>query len=384
MPRNSFNPAPGSVVFGGVTRNLWTPPADPNAQTQAVATTDWSALGAQGVDQTRVWTLPEQAGGAPDGPARPRRSVNRRRMLFAAGGIMLLGGGGIATAAAATARARNSGLAGGVPNGRPLVGSPSAAASHSASGSASAGASASASASASNPGSASASASASESSASASASASDSASSSSSTPSGSTVYTQPQWYVDDKGPMAIALTMDDGPDPTYTPQVLEIFREYNIQATFNMIGEQVASNLSLVREVSAAGHTITNHTWNHADLSQCSYSEILSQIDRCNEALANANQTPTILRAPYGNWSKSVFEACTARNLKPVGWSVDPRDWDTAEVDTQQIVANVMSNTQAHKIILEHDGGGNRRNTVAALKIFIPELLDKGFNFVAM
>jgi peptidoglycan-N-acetylglucosamine deacetylase len=198
------------------------------------------------------------------------------------------------------------------------------------------------------------------------------------------VAAQPQWYVDDKGPMAIALTMDDGPDPTYTPQVLEIFAQYGIKATFNMIGEQVASNLSLVREVSAAGHTITNHTWDHADLSQCTYSEILSQIDRCNEALANANQTPTILRAPYGNWSKDVFEACAARNLKPVGWSVDPRDWDTSAVDTQDIVANVMQNTQAHDIILEHDGGGVRRNTVAALKIFIPELLEKGFNFVAM
>ena len=67
-----------------------------------------------------------------------------------------------------------------------------------------------------------------------------------------------------------------------------------------------------------------------------------------------------------------------------MGWSVDPRDWDTAHVDTQMIVENVMHNTQAHDIILEHDGGGDRRNTVAALKIFIPELLDRGFNFVAM
>jgi peptidoglycan-N-acetylglucosamine deacetylase len=198
------------------------------------------------------------------------------------------------------------------------------------------------------------------------------------------VASAPQWYVDDQGKMAIALTMDDGPHPVYTPQVLEIFRQYNIKATFNMVGEQVGSNLSLVREVSAEGHTITNHTWDHSDLSQCTYSQILSQIDRCNDALANANQHPTILRAPYGNWSHAVFEACAARNLRPVGWSVDPRDWDTSDVDTQEIVANVMAHTHAHDIILEHDGGGNRSNTVAALKIFIPQLLDKGFNFVAM
>jgi peptidoglycan/xylan/chitin deacetylase (PgdA/CDA1 family) len=67
-----------------------------------------------------------------------------------------------------------------------------------------------------------------------------------------------------------------------------------------------------------------------------------------------------------------------------VGWSVDPRDWDTAHVDTQMIVNNVLTHTRAHDIILEHDGGGDRRNTVAALKRFIPALLDRGFHFVAM
>jgi peptidoglycan/xylan/chitin deacetylase (PgdA/CDA1 family) len=300
-------------------------------------------------------------------------------VLFAAGGLMLLAGGGIATAAAASGRiGRVVGASGGgTPGhgGAPAAGTSSAAASTSASGSASASASNSA------PGSPSSSPSGQGStSASSSASASDSAPASLS----GKVYSKPIYYVDDQGPMAIALTMDDGPDPRYTPQVLEIFREYGVTATFNMIGEQVASNLSLVREVSAAGHTITNHTWDHANLQQLSYSQILSQIDRCNDALANANQTPTILRAPFGNWSPAVFEACAARNLTPVDWSVDPRDWDTAAVDTQDIVHTVLRQTQAHSIILEHDGGGVRRNTVAALKQFIPVLLDRGYHFVAM
>jgi peptidoglycan/xylan/chitin deacetylase (PgdA/CDA1 family) len=198
------------------------------------------------------------------------------------------------------------------------------------------------------------------------------------------VATQPQWYVDDEGARAIALTMDDGPHPVYTPQVLEILASHGIKATFNMIGQQVGANLSLVREVSAEGHTITNHTWNHADLSHLTVSQVLSQMDRCNDALANANQHPTIFRAPYGNWSTAVFEACAQRELRPVGWSVDPRDWDTEHVTTQQIVQNVMRHTRAHDIILEHDGGGDRSHTVAALKIFIPELLEKGFRFVAM
>ncbi|MBR7831161.1 polysaccharide deacetylase family protein [Actinospica sp. MGRD01-02] len=184
--------------------------------------------------------------------------------------------------------------------------------------------------------------------------------------------------------MAIALTMDDGPHPAYTPQVLEILRRYDIKATFNMIGAQVGPNLSLVREVSSEGHTITNHTWDHADLSHLTYHQVIDEIDRCNEALANANQHPTIFRAPFGNWSKAVYQACADRQLKPVAWSVDPRDWDTAHVDTQMIVHNVLAHTHPHSIILEHDGGGDRRNTVQALKTFIPVLLDRGYRFVAM
>ena len=195
----------------------------------------------------------------------------------------------------------------------------------------------------------------------------------------------PRYYVDDSaGPMAIALTLDDGPHPIYTPQVLEVLAQHGVKATFNMIGRQVGANLSLVREVSAEGHTVTNHTWDHADLTHYTYSRVCSEIDRCNDALANANQHPTIFRAPYGNWSTAVFEACAARDLRPVGWSVDPRDWDTAHVDTQQIVQNVLRHTRPHSIILEHDGGGTRANTVAALKIFIPALLEKGYHFVAM
>ena len=359
----------------------WLPPADPNAQTRAVS---WSPAPQQDPsERTRVWSSAE-AGAAEIGAQRGGRSSNRRRVLFAAGGLMLLAGGGIATAAATSGRiGRVVGATGGGTGGHgaaPAAGSTSAAASQSASASASASSSAPGSPSSSPSGQSSTS-----SSASASTSASSSTSDSVSAPASQNgkVHSKPIYYVDE-GPMAIALTLDDGPDPRYTPQVLEILRQYGIKATFNMIGEQVNANLSLVREVSAAGHTITNHTWNHADLSHLTYAQVLSQMDRCNEALANANQTPTIFRAPYGNWSKAVFQACATRNLTPVDWSVDPRDWDTAEVDTQQIVHTVLQQTRAHSIVLEHDGGGNRRNTVAALKQFIPVLLDRGYNFVAM
>jgi peptidoglycan/xylan/chitin deacetylase (PgdA/CDA1 family) len=317
---------------------LWHPSSDPNARTQGLPPDALPRPREAEAEPERTamfdFDQPE--------PVESRvRRTSRRRVLYAAGGVMLLAGGGVAAAMTADRKQRTGSTAA----SGPLP-------THTASKTPSAPASASPSASA--------------------------------TPTSPVVATAPQWYVDDDGPMAIALTMDDGPHPVYTPQVLEIFRKHGIKATFNMIGRQVGSNLSLVREVSAEGHTITNHTWDHADLTHYSYGEVVSEMDRCNDALAQANQHPTIFRAPYGNWSKAVFQACAAKDLKPVGWSVDPRDWDTAHVDTWMIVDNVMRNTQSHVIILEHDGGGDRRNTVAALKIFIPELLDRGFNFVAM
>ncbi|HET9171350.1 MAG TPA: polysaccharide deacetylase family protein [Actinospica sp.] len=358
----------------------WLPPTDPNAQTRALP---WSTASEQQdpSERTRIWAsvAAERASVGHDHDEEPRgaRRSSRRRVLFAAGGLMLLAGGGIATAAAAQhGRGAVRVTGGGSPNqgGVPAGGSSSASRSAAPSSSAPGAPSTSASSSPSAPASSSTSGAPSD---------STSGAPSNSAQSGK-VYSKPLYYVDDQGPMAIALTLDDGPNPVYTPQVLDILRQYNIKATFNMIGQQVGANLSLVREVSAAGHVITNHTWDHADLSHLSYAQVLSQMDRCNDALANANQTPTIFRAPYGNWSKATFQACAARNLTPVDWSVDTRDWDTSHTDTQDIVRTVLKSTRAHDIILNHDGGGNRRNTVAALKQYIPVLLDRGYNFVAM
>ena len=287
-------------------------------------------------DESQQFWQPDE-----DEAANAARPAQRRKVLFALGGLTLLAGAGVAAGIAATTR-----------SGAPKT--------------TTAGAETTASRSA------------------APALAPSATSASPSSTASAAIATKPQYYVDNDGPKAIALTMDDGPHPVYTPQVLEIFRKYDIKATFNMIGLQVGSNLSLVREVSAEGHTITNHTWNHADLTRATYAEVCSQIDRCNEALADANQHPTIFRAPYGNWATSVFQACAARDLRPVDWSVDPQDWNTGHVDTEDIVRTVLRTTRPHDIILEHDGGGVRRNTVAALKIFIPKLLDDGYNFVAM
>ena len=180
--------------------------------------------------------------------------------------------------------------------------------------------------------------------------------------------------------MTIALTIDDGPSPIYTPQILQILEKYHVTASFSMVGENVTYYPSVARDVADAGHVIVNHTWDHADLATLTESQTRAEIANASDAIHTAvGRAPTIFRAPYGAWSPATLEYCASENLMPLDWSVDPRDW--ARPGVSKIVSNIMKNTQTGSIILEHDGGGNRSETVAALKIAIPRLLDEGYHF---
>lgn len=196
-----------------------------------------------------------------------------------------------------------------------------------------------------------------------------------------TGFAEPQYYVHD-GPKTVALTLDDGPSALYTPQILELLNEYSITATFSMIGSQIAANRSLVVDVAAAGHAIANHTWDHVDLTKLTTLAVTDQIARTNDALADAGVVPALFRAPFGTWNTTVLHACAAADLRPLDWSVDPHDW--ARPGVQSIVDNIMTHTRTGSIILEHDGGGDRSQTIAALAIALPELLARGYRFTTV
>ena len=190
---------------------------------------------------------------------------------------------------------------------------------------------------------------------------------------------QPMYYLDD-GPMVIALTIDDGPSPIYTPQILSLLGRYGVVATFSMIGESVAAYPAIAREVAAAGHLIINHTWTHANLTGLAPAAMADQISRASGAIEKATRTtPVMFRAPFGAWSPAVLAQCRQMRLAPLDWSVDPRDW--ARPGVSAITTNIMRNTRSGSIILEHDGGGNRAQTVAALSYVLPRLLDAGYHF---
>ena len=182
------------------------------------------------------------------------------------------------------------------------------------------------------------------------------------------------------GSKAIALTIDDGPNPVYTPQVLALLARYRVTATFSMIGIEAQTYPAVAREVAAAGHLITNHTWTHLNLARLVPALVIAQMSRASDAIhAATGRVPDLFRAPYGAWSPFVLSQCARTGMTPLGWSVDPRDWSRPGVAS--IVANIMRNAHTGSIILEHDGGGNRSQTVAALKIVIPRLLAAGYHF---
>ena len=190
---------------------------------------------------------------------------------------------------------------------------------------------------------------------------------------------RPVYYIND-GPKAIALTIDDGPSPAYTPQILRLLAKYRVTASFSMIGVQVDQYPAMAREVAAAGHQIMNHTWQHLDLPALRATAALAQIDRATEAIHRVTgRVPSCFRAPYGAWSRPVLQHCERAGMTPVDWSVDPRDWTRPGVS--YIADNILRNARTGSIILEHDGGGDRSQTVAALRFVIPRLLDAGYHF---
>ena len=190
---------------------------------------------------------------------------------------------------------------------------------------------------------------------------------------------RPLYYIHDAS-KAIALTIDDGPDPVYTPQVLRVLNQYRVTASFSMIGLNVARYPHLARAVVEEGHHIANHTWTHSDLARMPVHRVHTELTRASQAIHSATGVhPQLFRAPYGAWSATVIRQCERMRMVPLDWSVDPHDW--ARPGVRSIVRNIMHNTQPGSIILEHDGGGNRSETVEALRIVLPRLLRQGYHF---
>lgn len=182
---------------------------------------------------------------------------------------------------------------------------------------------------------------------------------------------------------AIALTIDDGPHPRYTPMMLDLLAEFQVPATFNMIGTQVTRNAALVQRLANAGHQVADHTVTHPlNLPRLSAARIEEEIAGGHDRVAQVTGiAPKFFRAPGGNWSPQVIEVAATHGMICVDWQVDPRDW--SRPGTAHIVRTLLA-AKAGDILLCHDGGGDRTETIEALRTVIPALKQRGLVFVAL
>lgn len=181
----------------------------------------------------------------------------------------------------------------------------------------------------------------------------------------------------------IALTFDDGPNPYYTPQVLAVLQQYHIKATFFCIGQQVVEYPDLVRQEYAAGNIIGNHSWSHPDMGLLSSDSILSQINRTSDTIQKATGVrPTFFRPPYGVFNSNVLTEANLLGLTTVIWNDEARDWLRPGIGI--ITSRILGLAGNGAIILMHDGGGDRSQTVAALPTIITSLQAQGYKFVTL
>ncbi|OQQ19469.1 oligosaccharide deacetylase [Streptomyces sp. M41(2017)] len=177
----------------------------------------------------------------------------------------------------------------------------------------------------------------------------------------------------------MVLTFDDGPDPLYTPDVLRILREYDVRATFFVCGEMADDNKDLLGKMADDGHIVGNHTWTHPLLTSLSRSRIRSEIERTSKVIKNAyGESPAWFRAPYGAWNRATFQIQADLGMEPLAWTIDTNDWATPGV--RSIVGTVEKEAAPGVVVLSHDAGGNRSQSVQALREYLPHLLDSGYH----
>jgi peptidoglycan-N-acetylglucosamine deacetylase len=200
-------------------------------------------------------------------------------------------------------------------------------------------------------------------------------------------------------PRKLAITFDDGPNPTITPKLLDLLERYNAKATFFLIGRFARECPDLVREISARGHAIGNHTETHPMLFWLGPSEIQVELRLCHSAIANAlGAPPKWFRPPFGVRNPWLAGAARALDMRVVMWTLLPGDW-RAQSDEWLIGRMKPIAARAERlaknaagtgdILCLHDGShraqnGDRTHTLAALEHWLPRWRDLGLEFVTI
>lgn len=183
--------------------------------------------------------------------------------------------------------------------------------------------------------------------------------------------------------MKIALTFDDGPHPYYTPEILKILDEFNVKATFFFVGQNVENYHEAAEKVLAGGHEIGNHTYTHHRVRSIEHDSLIEEINKCEDAIFTIDEYhPRLFRPPEGAFDKDVEKTALEFDYSVILWSIDTRDWEHASPDN--ILKNVLCNVKSGDILLMHDYISHSSPTPEALRMIIPTLIEKGYNFVTV
>jgi len=179
----------------------------------------------------------------------------------------------------------------------------------------------------------------------------------------------------------IALSFDDGPDGANTPRILSLLKQNGVSAAFFCIGNKIADNAALLKQIDKEGHVIGNHTFtHHLWFDMFSKKEMATDMMMMDEAVADViGKTPKLFRPPYGVTNPNLKNAIIAGNYTPVGWSV--RSLDTIAKDPQKLLKKVVAKIKPGAVFLFHD---TSNTTLTMLPEFIKHVKSSGYEIIRL
>lgn len=179
----------------------------------------------------------------------------------------------------------------------------------------------------------------------------------------------------------VALTFDDGPLNSTTPEILNILKEKNVKATFFVVGERAKKFPALIEQEVKDGHEIGNHTYSHPWLTTLKGNRITEEIEKTEDALFEIAPKPSLFRPPGGKYNKRTLDLARSKGYSIILWSIDTEDWRSPPVG--KVVDSVMRNIKPGSIILLHDGK-YPSPTIESLTFIIDNLKSRGYQFVTV
>ncbi len=180
----------------------------------------------------------------------------------------------------------------------------------------------------------------------------------------------------------IALSYDDGPSPANTPELLEILAGAGARATFFVVGSKVVRHSQLTARIAQAGHELGNHSYSHANPLDLDEQGLRLEIERGARAIAGVVDQPSLFRPPFGKRPREAARVCAEIGLTTVLWSMD--SGDTRPFSASRIADEVVRHVRPGDIVLMHDGGERRQETLDATRRILEELGGRGYRFVTV